>query len=94
MTEGKIRLLLFNLLTDADDSNLGFTTQWINALAERCAAIDVVTMGVGRVDVADNVRVYTIGKERGYSDARRMVEFYRVLLPCCDVITMTSVLHT
>src|SRR5690554_4141258 len=81
MDEGNIRLLLFNLLTDADDSNLGFTTQWINGLAERCAAIDVVTMGMGRVDVADNVRVYSVGKERGYSAARRVIEFYRVVLP-------------
>ena len=80
MAESKIRLLLFNLLTDADDSNLGFTTHWINALAEHCAVIDVITMGVGRVDVADNVRVYTVGKERDYGEMRRAVEFYRVLL--------------
>jgi glycosyltransferase involved in cell wall biosynthesis len=79
MTAQKLRLLLFNLKTDADDSNLGFTTDWINALAEFCEYIDVVTMYVGRLAVADNVCVYSVGKERGYGDSRRVFEFYRML---------------
>jgi len=79
MTERTIRLLLFNLMTDADDSNLGFTTDWINALAARCNAIDVVTMQVGRLAVAENVRVYSVGKERGWGEARRALVFYRIL---------------
>jgi glycosyltransferase involved in cell wall biosynthesis len=74
-----VRLLLFNLATDADDPILGFTTRWITALAERVEQIDVVTMRVGRVDVPDNVRVYSVGKEKGYSEPRRVIEFYRIL---------------
>ncbi|MBZ0289643.1 MAG: glycosyltransferase family 4 protein, partial [Anaerolineae bacterium] len=80
MSSDKIRLLLFNLKTDADDSNLGFTTDWINGLAPFCEYIDVVTMQAGRLAVADNVRVYSVGKERGYGDVRRALEFYRILL--------------
>lgn len=80
INNGKIRLLLFNLKTDADDSNLGFTIDWINGLAPFCEYIDVVTMQAGRLAVADNVRVYSVGKERGYGDARRALEFYRILL--------------
>lgn len=76
----KMRLLLFNLMTDADDPILGFTTSWINALAARCEAVDVVTMQAGRLAVADNVRVYSVGKEKGYGEVRRTVEFYRILL--------------
>ncbi len=79
MSEQKIRLLLFNLMTDADDSNLGFTSDWINALAPHCVYIDVVTMQSGRLSLADNVRVYSVGKEKGYSEIRRLVEFYRIL---------------
>lgn len=74
-----MRLLLFNLVTDADDPVLGFTTVWINALAARCEAVDVVTMQVGRLAVAPNVRVYSVGKEKGYGDARRALEFYRII---------------
>ena len=73
------RLLLFNLATDADDPILGFTTAWINALASRMDAIDVVTMRVGRLAVGANVRVYSVGKERGFSEARRAFGFYRIL---------------
>lgn len=74
-----VRLLLFNLATDADDPILGFTTRWICALAKRVEFIHVITMRVGRLDVPDNVRVYSVGKEKGYSEPRRLVEFYRHL---------------
>ena len=74
-----LRLLWFNLMTDADAPVQGFATDWINALAPRCAAIDVLTMRAGRIAVADNVRVFSVGKEKGYGEARRFVEFYRIL---------------
>jgi glycosyltransferase involved in cell wall biosynthesis len=75
-----MRLLLFNLVTDLDDPILGFTTRWIRALAQRVEYIHVITMQAGRVEVPDNVRVYSVGKEEGYSEPRRAVEFYRHLL--------------
>ena len=74
-----MRLLLFNLVTDADDPILGFTTRWITALARRVESVDVVTMIAGRIDVPENVTVHSVGKERGYSEPRRAVEFYRHL---------------
>jgi glycosyltransferase involved in cell wall biosynthesis len=36
-------------------------------------------MWAGRLELPDNVHVYSVGKERGYSEARRAVEFYRLL---------------
>lgn len=72
-------LLLFNLATDADDPILSFTTHWLNRLAACYEHVDVITMRVGRLEVAPNVSVYSVGKERGYSEPRRVVEFYRVL---------------
>jgi glycosyltransferase involved in cell wall biosynthesis len=74
-----MRLLLFNLATDAGDPILGFTTRWIQALAKRVESIDVITMRAGRLEVPDNVQVYSVGKEKGYSEPRRVVEFYRHL---------------
>jgi glycosyltransferase involved in cell wall biosynthesis len=76
-----MRLLLFNLVTDADDPVLGFGTRWITTLAQQVEAIDVVTMRAGRLDVPANVRVYSVGKEKGYSELRRVGEFYRLLMP-------------
>ena len=74
-----MHLLLFNLATDVDDPILGFTSRWIRALAEQVEHISVITMRAGRVEVPDNVSVYSVGKEKGYSEARRAVEFYRCL---------------
>jgi glycosyltransferase involved in cell wall biosynthesis len=72
-------LLLFNLATDADDPILNFTTVWINRLALHFDTLDVITMRAGRIAVAPNVRVFSVGKERGYSEARRAAAFYRLL---------------
>lgn len=74
-----MRLLLFNLVMDADDPILAFTTDWVGALARRCEHVDVVTMSTGRVVAPPNVRVFSIGREKGWSEPRRAVEFYRVL---------------
>jgi glycosyltransferase involved in cell wall biosynthesis len=74
-----MRLLLFNLATDADDPILGFTTRWLSAIAERVASIHVITMRSGRLAVPDNVHVHSVGKERGFSEPRRLVEFYKSL---------------
>lgn len=76
----KMNLLVFNLKTDASDDVLGFTTDWVNGLATHCENVFVVTMAVGRIAVAQNVRVYSAGKERGYSEPRRVIEFYRLLI--------------
>jgi glycosyltransferase involved in cell wall biosynthesis len=74
-----MRLLVFNLATDVDDPILGFTTSWICALAKRVDFVHVITMRAGRVEVPDNVRVYSVGKEKGYSEPRRAGEFFRLL---------------
>ncbi|MGD1867366.1 MAG: glycosyltransferase family 4 protein [Phormidesmis sp.] len=74
-----MNLLVFNLKTDADDSVLGFTTDWINALAKRCDRVIVITMCMGRLSVDKNVTVFSVGKEKGYSEPRRLIEFYRIL---------------
>jgi glycosyltransferase involved in cell wall biosynthesis len=71
-----MRLLLFNLATDVDDPILGFTTRWIRALAKRVEGIHVITMRTGRVEVPENVRVYSVGKEKGYSEPHRAAVFY------------------
>lgn len=74
-----MRILLFNLATDVDDPILGFATRWIWALAKQVEFIRVITMRAGRVEVPDNVQVYSVGKEKGYSEPRRALEFYRHL---------------
>lgn len=73
------RLLLFNLATDSDDPVLGFTSAWINAFAQQTEAVYVITMRAGRIDLPQNVRVSSVGKERGYGELHRAAQFYRQL---------------
>jgi glycosyltransferase involved in cell wall biosynthesis len=79
-----VNLLVFNLGMDADHSELGHTTAWTNALARRCESVTVVAMFVGRLAVEDNVTVYSLGKERGRSETRRLVDFYRLVRRVLD----------
>ena len=74
-----MRLLWFNLQVDKNRQGLAFGIDWINAMAARVDRIDVITMSAGEYDVRDNVRVYSVGKEKGYSEPRRAFEFYRIL---------------
>lgn len=78
MSDG--RLLLFNLRMDLDDPVLAFVNDWALGLARRFAAVDVLTMSAGRHETAANMRVYSVGKERGYSEGRRAAVFYTRLL--------------
>lgn len=75
-------LLVFNLATDADDPILGFTTEWLNRLARHFDHIDVITMRAGTLKLVGNVRVWSVGKEQGYSEIRRVGQFYTVLIRC------------
>ena len=75
----KKNLLLFNLMTDRNDPILGFTTEWITALAPFFEKIFVVTMTKGAVEVPHNVQVYSVGKELGFSEFRRAFRFYQIV---------------
>lgn len=74
-----MNLLVFNLVTDVDDPILGFTSRWVDALARRVAHVDVITMRAGAVRTPANVTVHSVGKERGFGEMRRAIEFYRML---------------
>lgn len=74
-----MRLLLFNMAMDLDDPLLEFVVYWVRALAQRTERVHIITMRAGRVEVPENVRVYSVGKEKGYSEPRRLIEFYKIL---------------
>lgn len=74
------RLLMFNLMTDTSNPVLGFTTAWIEALAQHYDAIDVITMYQGVVEVPQNVNVFSAGREQGLSKPKRVLRFYSHLI--------------
>ena len=74
-----MKLILFNLKTDADDDLLGFATNWINSIADRCERVFVITLETGRISVRDNVTVYSVGREMNRDRLSLVLEFYRIL---------------
>ena len=72
-------LLWFNLKVDKDDQVLAFAVDWIRQMATKMEKIVVLTMEKGEYELPANVTVYSIGKERGFSECRRAFEFYRLL---------------
>ena len=84
MLHADLRLLVFNLATDDSDPLLAFTTRWVTALAERTDSVQVITMREGPHHLPANVTVRSVGKEKGYSEPRRLAEFYRHLRSVLD----------
>jgi len=60
-----MRLLVTTQAVDLDDPTLGFFHQWLEELATRFDAIEVICLKSGRFDLPKNVRVHSLGKERG-----------------------------
>ena len=77
--EQRKRLLVFNLRTDADDHILGFTSRWLNELAQYYDHIDVLTTHKGRLDLAENITVYSTGREDGLGRMAQLIRFYQIL---------------
>ncbi len=74
-----MNLLLFNLATDRTHVTLAFGLRWIEELARHFSHIDVVTMYEGSHELPSNVTVWSVGREKGFSEPRRVIEFYRIL---------------
>ena len=61
-----MRLLVFNMAMEP--FTRAFILYWVKALAKRMERIHVITMSMGQIDVPENVRVYSMGKEKEIID--------------------------
>jgi glycosyltransferase involved in cell wall biosynthesis len=77
--DGLMRVAMIVQQVDTGDWLRAFIVPWIRALAARVERLDVITLERGLAELPDNVAVYSMGKERGYSRPRELVEFYRAL---------------
>ena len=60
-----MRLLITTQAVDENAPELGFFTRWIEELAKQCESVLVVCLFEGAHTLPSNVRVYSLGKERG-----------------------------
>lgn len=72
-----MRLLVVTQVVDTGDPVLGFFVRWIEELAKRVEGVDVICLREGVYRLPDNVRVHSLGKERGA--AGRTVYAWRFL---------------
>jgi glycosyltransferase involved in cell wall biosynthesis len=74
-----MKLLIVTQKVDRADPILGFFHGWIAALAERCDRVTVLGQSVGAHALPSNVRVVSLGKERGASRPFQVLRFWRLL---------------
>lgn len=64
-----MKLLIVTQVVDTQDPVLGFFHEWISALAARTERIIVICLKEGTHALPGNVRVYSLGKEKGRTSA-------------------------
>src|SRR5690349_15894229 len=64
-----MKLLIVTQTLDANDPVLGFFHSWVHALAPKFEKINVIALGVGVHLLPENVRVHSLGKEKGKRSA-------------------------
>lgn len=60
-----MKLLIVTQAVDADDPILGFFCRWIEEFATRVERVEVICLREGKHALPANVRVHSLGKERG-----------------------------
>lgn len=74
-----MRLLVFTQAVDRDDPILGFFHHWLEEFAPRYESLNVICLKEGRHSLPNNVRVYSLGKEKGRSRLKYLFRFYQYL---------------
>lgn len=75
-----MRLLIITQKVDINDDNLGFFHHWLEKLAGLADELRVACLSEGKHELPDNVSVFTLGKERGYSKLRQLFRLQKFLL--------------
>lgn len=74
-----MRLLIITQKVDQNDDVLGFFHRWIAEFAKHAEQVTVIALGVGEHHLPANVRVFSLGKERGVSRLGYILNFYHLI---------------
>ncbi len=72
-----MRILVLTQAVDTEDRALGFFHTWLSSLAAHAEMLDVVCLKEGSHSLPHNIRVHSLGKERGYGVVRYIANLYR-----------------
>lgn len=74
-----MKLLIVTQKVDMNDDNLGFFHGWIEKLAS-LADIEVIANHVGNHELPENVKVFSLGKEKGSWKVTKILKYQWLLL--------------
>ncbi|MBI4224915.1 MAG: glycosyltransferase family 4 protein [Candidatus Sungbacteria bacterium] len=74
-----MKLLIITQKVDERDQVLGFMHRWIEEFAKRCEALAVICLEEGTHHLPQNVKVFSLGKERGSSRLRYALRFWYLI---------------
>ncbi|MFZ2984158.1 MAG: glycosyltransferase family 4 protein [Minisyncoccia bacterium] len=74
-----MKLLFITQIVDQNDSNMALAHRWIEEFAKHAERVEVVCLKSGRSDLPGNVRVHSLGKEKGVSRVKYVFNFYRYI---------------
>lgn len=74
-----MKLLILTQKVDINDPVLGFFHRWIEEFAKHYEFVTVICLEKGKVDLPDNIKVLSLGKEENRSKAEYLSRFYRYI---------------
>jgi len=74
-----MKLLIISQKIDINDDNLGFFHYWLEKFANKLEKVYVVCLSEGKHNLPENVLVYSLGKEKGYSKLRQLLRLQKFL---------------
>ncbi len=74
-----MKLLIITQKIDQNDDILGFFHGWVEEFAKQAEKVVVIAQAVGQYNLPENVEVFSMGKEMGYSKIRQLFNFYQLL---------------
>ena len=74
-----MRLLILTQKVDIEDDNLSFFHRWLEKFAEKIDKVYVICLWKGRHNLPSNVKIYSLGKEKGKSKLIQLLRFYKYI---------------
>jgi len=72
-----MRLLVITQKVDVNDDIFGFFHRWIEKFAENLDFVNVICLQKGEYSLPQNVKVFSLGKERRHSRIEEVCRFYQ-----------------
>lgn len=74
-----MKLLILTQKVDRNDGVLGFFHRWIEEFAKNCEKVTVICLYKGENSLPNNVKLLSLGKEKGESRFKYIYKFYKYI---------------